>query len=135
MSDETFLTLVERQFIDEIQRGNFREVKPAPCFFTSGNVEGVLRSGNRVTPGNCGEDLAGVIHRLAPREVKSARESMPVMNPQLALQSMIGGPSSILAIAEVAEIAIRTLGRLAKQTDGCAGSARRCARCHSCRNE
>src|SRR6266850_132245 len=107
MSEKTILTLVEGQVVDEIERGNLREVKSAQCSLAPRRVEWILSAGNRIAAGSSGKDLAGVIHRLAPGKVESTAESMPVPNPQFSLQSVVGGPRCILAIADVAEIAIR----------------------------
>src|SRR5882762_7194450 len=122
------LALVERQFIDHVQGSCLREIKTAQRLFTPRNVERVLSSGDRVSTGSRREDLAGVVERLAPCKGASSAQTMPALNAELSLQSVISGPSSVLTVANVAEVAVFTPARKA-------GRCRRCARRYSGGNE
>ena len=128
LSEEALLALIEWQVVDQVERRSLRKIKTAQRLLTAGNVEWVLGACHRIPARSCGEDFARIVQRLAPGKGPRAAQTVPILNAEFTLQSVVPGPGRVFTVANVREVAIGPATR-------CARSASRGARSYSGRNK
>src|SRR5260370_10603969 len=82
------------------------KIKSAQRLFTCGNVKWVLGECNGIAASKRGENLAGIVQRLAPSEGPRAAQTVPVSYAEFTLQSIVPGPSCVFAVSNVSEVAV-----------------------------
>lgn len=116
LANKSRLMFKEWQLVDHIERSSLGKIKATQPFLSRGSIKRILSTRNGVTASEGREDFARVVYGLAEGKGTTSGQAMQILDAQTILQTAVPGIRSVFAVADVCEVAIHPLSRLARSS-------------------